>query len=41
MVCFVVVGVVLFLADFVMMDTDNPLKGVWNVSPKPFSELKL
>jgi hypothetical protein len=39
--CFVVVAVVLFLANFVIMDTDNPLKGVWNVSPKPFSELKL
>jgi hypothetical protein len=40
-VCFVVIAVVLFLANFVMMDNDNPLKGVWNVSPKPFSELKL
>ena len=38
--CFAVIGVVLFLANFTMMDTDNPLKGVWNVSPKPFSELK-
>jgi hypothetical protein len=39
--CFTLVAVVLFLADFVMMDTDNPLKGVWNVSPQPFSDLKL
>jgi hypothetical protein len=39
--CFVVVAVVLFLSNFVMTDTDNPLKGVWNVSPQPFAELKL
>lgn len=39
--CFVLVAVVLFLADFVMRDTDNPLKGVWNVSPQPFAELRL
>jgi flagellar motor component MotA len=39
--CFVIVAAVLFLADFVMTDTDNPLKGVWNVSPQPFSELRL
>jgi len=24
-----------------MMDTDNPLKGIWNVSPQPFVDLKL
>ena len=34
--CFVVASLVLFLANFVMLDTDNPLKGVWNVSPEPF-----
>ena len=39
--CFMVVAFVLFLANFVMTDTDNPLKGVWNVSPQPFGELKL
>jgi hypothetical protein len=39
--CFALVAAVLFLANFVMMDTDNPLKGVWNVSPQPFSDLKL
>jgi hypothetical protein len=39
--CFIIVAVVLFLANFVMMDTDNPLKGVWNVSPQPFSDLRL
>ncbi len=39
--CFIIVSAVLFLANFVMMDTDNPLKGVWNVSPKPFSDLRL
>jgi hypothetical protein len=39
--CFALMAAVLFLANFVMMDTDNPLKGVWNVSPQPFSDLKL
>ena len=39
--CFVVVAMVLFLANFVMTDTDNPLKGVWNVSPQPFVDLRL
>jgi len=38
---FIIVAVVLFLANFVMMDTDNPLKGVWNVSSQPFSDLRL
>jgi hypothetical protein len=37
---FVLVAALLFMADFVMMDTDNPLKGVWNVSPRPFSAIK-
>jgi hypothetical protein len=40
-VCFMVVAFVLFLANFVMTDTDNPLKGVWNVSPQPFGELRV
>jgi len=40
-VCFMVVAFVLFLANFVMTDTDNPLKGVWNVSPQPFGDLRL
>jgi len=39
--CFIVIAAVLFLANFVMRDTDNPLKGVWNVSPEPFAELRL
>jgi len=39
--CFVIVAFVLFLANFVMTDTDNPLKGVWNVSAQPFGELKV
>lgn len=39
--CFVLVAAVLFLANFVMTDTDNPLKGVWNVSPQPFADLRL
>ena len=36
----IIIAVVLFLANFVMMDTDNPLKGVWNVSSQPFSDLR-
>jgi predicted transcriptional regulator len=37
--CFVLVSIVVFLANFVMADTDNPIQGVWNVSPKPFAVL--
>ena len=37
--CFGLVALVLFLANLVMRDTDNPFKGIWNVSPKPFSDL--
>ena len=37
--CFLLVGIILFLANLVMTDTDNPFKGVYNVSPKPFSDL--
>ena len=37
--CIAVLGFVLFLANMVMRDTDNPFQGIWNVSPKPFSEL--
>jgi hypothetical protein len=39
--CFVILSVVLFLANLVMEDTDNPFDGVCNVSPKPFSDLRL
>jgi len=39
--CFTLVAVVLFLSDFVIRDTDNPLKGVWNVSSRSFSDIKL
>jgi hypothetical protein len=38
--CIALVTVILFLANFVMRDMDNPLEGAWNISPKPFSELK-
>jgi hypothetical protein len=38
--CFLVVLAILLLANLVMMDTDNPFQGVYNVSPKPFSELR-
>jgi len=40
-VCFTLAASVIWLANLVMMDTDNPLKGIWNVSPQPFSDLKL
>jgi hypothetical protein len=38
--CFSVVAIILFLANLVMTDTDNPFQGVYNVSPKAFSDLK-
>lgn len=37
--CFVLLALVLFLANLVMEDTDNPFEGVCNVSPQPFSDL--
>ena len=37
--CFGLVAVVLFFANLVMTDTDNPFEGVCNVSPRSFSEL--
>ena len=37
--CFLLLGIILFLANLVMTDTDNPFQGVYNVSPQPFSEL--
>ncbi len=37
---FALVAFVLFLANFVMMDTDNPLQGTFNISPRPFAELR-
>ena len=39
--CFTLAACVIWLANLVMMDTDNPLKGIWNVSPQPFADLKL
>jgi hypothetical protein len=39
--CFTLAACVIWLANLVMMDTDNPLKGIWNVSPRPFADLKL
>lgn len=41
MCCFLLVAAVLFLANLVMTDTDNPFKGVYNVTPEPFSDLKV
>jgi Protein of unknown function (DUF4239) len=37
--CFALVSAVVFVADFVMMDTDNPIQGFFNLSPKPFAVL--
>lgn len=37
--CFVLVAFVLFLANTVMLDTDNPFRGIHNVSSQPFSDL--
>jgi hypothetical protein len=39
--CFVLVAAILFLANLVMTDTDNPFKGVYNVSPSAFSDLSV
>jgi hypothetical protein len=38
--CFTLLALVLFLANLVMEDTDNPFEGVCNVSPQPFSDLR-
>jgi hypothetical protein len=38
--CVALVAIILFLANFVMRDMDNPLDGAWNISPRLFSELK-
>jgi hypothetical protein len=40
MCCFLLIAVILFLANLVMTDTDNPFKGVYNISPRPFMDLK-
>jgi hypothetical protein len=37
--CYGIAALVLFIANFVMTDTDNPLKGLWNVRPDCFLEL--
>jgi hypothetical protein len=39
--CFLLVALILFLANLVMTDTDNPFKGVYNVRPTPFSDLRV
>jgi len=39
MCCFLILGVILFLANLVMTDMDNPFRGVYNVNPTPFSDL--
>ena len=37
--CFSLLALVLFLANLVLKDTDNPFEGVCNVSPQPFADL--
>jgi hypothetical protein len=37
--CFVLFAGILFGADLVMMDTDNPFKGLCNISPQAFLDL--
>lgn len=37
--CFSTLGVILFLSNLVMTDTDDPFDGIFNVSAQPFSEL--
>jgi len=37
--CFILLALVLFFANLVMTDTDNPFQGVCNVNPQPFSDL--
>jgi hypothetical protein len=37
--CFLILETILFLANLVMTDTDNPFKGVYNVTPTPFLDL--
>lgn len=39
MCCFAGLGIVLFLSNLVMTDTDNPFEGIFNVSAQPFSDL--
>jgi len=39
MFCFFLLGIILLLANLVMMHMDNAFKGVYNVSPKAFSDL--
>ena len=38
--CFMLVAIILSLANVVMTDTDNPFKGVYNIQPKAFLDLK-
>jgi hypothetical protein len=38
--CFLLVAVILFLANLVMTDTDNPFQGVYNINPKAFLDLR-
>jgi hypothetical protein len=38
-ICFALLALVLSLAELVMMDTDDPFRGVCNLSPEPFSNL--
>ena len=38
--CFLLVAIILSLANLVMTDTDNPFKGAYNIQPKAFLDLR-
>jgi hypothetical protein len=38
--CFVLVAMVLLLANIVMTDLDNPFNGIYNISSEPYARLK-
>ncbi len=39
MISIVITAMLLFFANFVLMDLDNPFEGTWNVGSEPFAEL--
>jgi hypothetical protein len=39
MISIAITTMLLFFAQFVLTDLDNPFEGTWNVSSTPFAEL--
>jgi hypothetical protein len=39
LVAVAIMTMLLFFANFVLTDLDNPFEGTWNVGSEPFSEL--